>query len=172
MSNGFDRDRNRRQREITKNKNQKGRYHIRISLKDIFGIAEHHEKARLVLRYILTLTKISDNSVLNKDNPTNIGKIKISSIEWYVPHCTPSSPQQAILSKQKLSKTPREFQYVGRSVFMKEVNTQSLWTFELRTQERINVPIWNILGFRQKVGQHSQKFNNDTFCRHPVTSAQ
>ena len=71
--------------------------------------------------------------------------------------------QQAILSKQILSKVPTELQYVERSVFMKEVNTQNLWTFELGTQERINVPIWNIVGFQQKDRQDSQKLNNDKF---------
>ena len=38
---GFDRDRGRRQRELTNNKNQKGRYHVRIMLKDVFGFAEY-----------------------------------------------------------------------------------------------------------------------------------
>ena len=71
--------------------------------------------------------------------------------------------QQAISSKQILSKVPTELQYVERSVFMKEVNTQNLWTFELGTQERINVPIWNIVGFQQKDRQDSQKLNNDKF---------
>ena len=71
--------------------------------------------------------------------------------------------QQAMSSKQILSKVPTELQYVERSVFMKEVNTQNLWTFELGTQERINVPIWNIVGFQQRDRQDSQKLNNDKF---------
>ena len=55
---------------------------------------------------------------------------------------------------------------------MKEVNTQNLWTFELRTQEGINVPIWIIVGFHQRDRQDSQNLNNDTFYRPTVTSAQ
>ena len=43
LSIGFDRDRIRRQRELTNNKNQKGRYHVTNMLKDNFGFAE--EKA-------------------------------------------------------------------------------------------------------------------------------
>ena len=78
-----------------------------------------------------------------KDNTINNAKIKINAIEWYVPHYTPSISDHAILSKQGLSKTPTEIQYVKRSVFMKEVKTQNLWTFELGTQEGIKVPIWN-----------------------------
>ena len=62
-----------------------------------------------------------------------------------------------------LNKVPTEFQYVERSVSMKEVNTQNLWTFELGTQEGINVPIWNIVGFQQRDRQDSQKLNNDKF---------
>ena len=39
--------------------------------------------------------------------------------------------QQSILSKQIINKTPTEIKYPERSVFMKEVNTQNFWTFEL-----------------------------------------
>ena len=45
LSIGFNRDRNRRQRESTNNKNVKGKHHVRIMLKHILGFAEHHEKA-------------------------------------------------------------------------------------------------------------------------------
>ena len=59
------------------------------------------------------------------------------------------------------------------SVFMmKEVNTQNLWTFELGTQEFINIPIWSFIGFQQRERQDSQNFNNDIFYRPLVTSAQ
>ena len=86
----FDRDRGRRQRELTYNKSQKGKYHVRIYLKDVFGFSEYEEKATYGLGYKLTLTRNSDNAVLNKDNTINNGKIKINAIEWYVPHYTPS----------------------------------------------------------------------------------
>ena len=59
-----------------------------------------------------------------------------------------------------------------RSVFMKEINAQNLLTFELGTQEGINVPIWNIVGFQQSDRQHDQNLNNDTFYRPPVIGAQ
>ena len=49
-------------------------------LRNVFGFAEHQEKATFGLAYKLVLTRISDNSVLNKDNATNVGKIKIISI--------------------------------------------------------------------------------------------
>ena len=67
---------------------------------------------------------------MKKDNAINIAKIKTNAIEWYVPHYTSSIPQQAILSKQISSKAPTELQKVERSVFMKEVNTRTFWTFE------------------------------------------
>ena len=86
LSIGFDRDRNRRKRELTNNKNIAGKYHMRIYLKDIFGFAQHQEKATYGLGYKLTVTRNSDNAVLNKTNATAIGKIKINNIEWYVPH--------------------------------------------------------------------------------------
>ena len=50
LSIGFDRDGNRRRREKTNNKNQKGRSHVTIMLKDIFGFAEHQEKKDLRIK--------------------------------------------------------------------------------------------------------------------------
>ena len=172
LSIGFDRDRGRRQRELTNNKNQKGKFHVRIYLKDVFGFAEYQEKGTYGLGYKLTLTRNTDNSVLNKANGINNGRVKINALEWYVPHYTPSIQQQAILSKQILNKTPTQINYPERSVFMKEVNTQNVWTFELGTQEGVNIPTWIFVAFQQNDRQHEQNLNNDTFVRLPVISAQ
>ena len=155
---GFDRDRRRRQRELTNNKNQNVKYHVRIYLKYIFGFAENQEKGTFGLGYKLTLTRNNDNAVLNKDNATVIVKIKINAIEWYVPHCIPSVQQQTIIFNQIKIKTPTELRYVERSVFMKELNTQSLWNFELGTQEGMKIPIGVIVGFQQRDRQDPKKF--------------
>ena len=77
-------------------------------------------------------------------------RTKIDHIHCYVPHYTPSIPQQAILSKHILCKTPTELRYNGRSVFMEEVNIRNLWNFELGSQESMDVYIWIIMGFQQK----------------------
>ena len=169
---GFDRDRGRRQRALTNNKTQKGKFHVRIYLKDVFGFAEYQEKGTYGLGYKLTLTRNTDNAVLNKANGINNGKIKINAINWYVPHYTASMKQQSILSDQILNRTPTQINYPERSVFMKEVNTQNFWTFELGTQEGINIPTWIFVAFQQNDRQHDQNLNNDTFVRLPVISAQ
>ena len=172
LSIGFDRDRARRRNELTINKNIKGKCHIRIYLKDVFGFAEYQEKGTYGLGYKLTMTRNSDNAVLNKGNAMNLGKIKINALEWYVPHYTPSMQKQSILSDQILNKTPTQIQYPERSVFMKEVNTQNVWTFELGTQEGVSIPTWIFIAFQQNDRQHDQNLNNDTFVRLPVISAQ
>ena len=172
LSIGFDRDRNRRQRELTNNKTQRGKYHVRNYLKDVFGFAGYQEKATCGLSYKLTLTRNTNNAVLNKDNAINLGRIKINAVEWYVPHYTPSIQQQSIVSKQILNKTPTEIKYLERSEFMKEVNTRIFWTFELGTQEGINIPIWIFVGFQRNDRQHDQNLSNDTFVRLPVITAQ
>ena len=71
-----------------------------------------------------------------------------------------------------MSKTPTNIHYPGKSVFIEEVNTQNFWTFELSTQQSINVPIWVYVVLQQSDGQHDQNLNNDTFYRMPVKSAQ
>ena len=118
------------------------------------------------------MTRNTDNAVLNKTNATAIGKIKNNRLDWYVPHYTASLKEQGILMKQIQDKIPTELRYVKRSVFMKEVNKRNLWSFELGTQEGINVPIWIIIGFQQSDRQHDQNLNNDTFYRPPVTNSQ
>ena len=76
LSIGFDRNRGRRKNELTNNKTIKGKYHIRIYLKDIFSYAEHQEKGTYGLGYKLTLTRNTDNAVLNKDNAVANGRVK------------------------------------------------------------------------------------------------
>ena len=172
LSIGFDNSRNRRRDELALNKNIKGKYHLKIMLKDVFGFAECQEKATYGLGFKLTLTRNKDDAVIDKANGIADARIKIDHIHWYVPHYTPSIQQQSNLSKQILSKTPTELRYVERSVFMKEVNNQNVWNFEMGSHENMNVPIWIVIGFQQRDRQNSQNLNNDTFCRLPVVSAQ
>ena len=141
-------------------------------LKDVFGFAEHQEKATFGLGYKLTLTRNKDEAVIDKVAGIAEARIKIDHIHWYKAHYTPSMQQQAILSDQILNNKPTELRYVERSVFMKEVNNQSVWNFELGSQENMNVPIWIIIGIQQRDRQDSRNLNNDTFCRLPVVSAQ
>ena len=58
-------------------------------LKDNFGFAEHQEKGTNGFAYRLTFTRNSDNAVLNKGNAIHNVKIKINSIDWYIPNFTP-----------------------------------------------------------------------------------
>ena len=76
LSIGFDRSRDRRQRELTKKKFQKGKFLLTIYLKDVFGFAEHQKAGIFGFGYSLTLTKDTDNAVLNKDNAINNTKFK------------------------------------------------------------------------------------------------
>ena len=169
---GFDRDRERRKRELTNNKNGKGKYHVTITLDDIFGFCENQVKSTYSLGYKLTLTRNSDNAVSNKGKATKNAKSKINSIDWYVRNYTPSLAQEKLLMDQIVKKMPTEILDIKWSVFMKEVITQKLWNFDLGTQEGLNVPIWITVGFQQSDRQHDQNLNNDNFYRPPVVSAQ
>ena len=100
LSIGFDRNRGRRKNGLTNYKTIKGKYHIRIYLKDIFGFAEHQEKGTYGLGYKLTLTRNTDNTVLNKDNAVVVGRVKINSLDWYVPHYSPNLEEYNKLMNQ------------------------------------------------------------------------
>ena len=172
LSIGFDRNRGRRKNELSNNKSIKGKYHIRIYLNDIFGFSSHQEKGTYGLGYKLILTRNTDNAVLNKDNAVANCRVKINSLDWYVPHYSPNREEYNKLMTQIKKNTPTLLHYPERSVFMKEVNTQNLWTFELGTQEGNNVSVWIFVAFQQNDRQNDQNLNNDTFYRPLVTSAQ
>ena len=80
LSIGFDYSRKRRKDELAPNKNIKGKYRVKIMLKDIFGFAEHQEKATYGLGYKLTLTKNKDVAVIDKANAIADARIKIDHI--------------------------------------------------------------------------------------------
>ena len=113
--------------------------------------------------YKLVLLGNRDNYVLNKANATIVGKNRIKTIDWCVVHYKPNISDQTILSKLILGKIPTELQYIGKTVCVKEVNIQDLWTFALGTQEGQNVLIWSNVEFQQRDGEDSQKLNKDTF---------
>ena len=116
---------------------------------DVFGFAEHRT-SHTRFRKKIKITKNTDNSVLNLANSTTNAKIKFNVFEWYVPIYTHKIEKQKVIPKQNLNKIPTDFQYVERSVFLKVKNTRKLWTFEMGTQERTNVPIWIIVNFQQR----------------------
>ena len=116
---GIDRNRGRRKSELSNNKNIKSKYHIRNYLKDIFGFAENQEKGTYGLGYKLTLTRNTDNAVLNKAAATNNAKVKNNSLDWYVPHYSPNLEEYNKLMNQINKNSPTLLHYPERSVFMK-----------------------------------------------------
>ena len=77
--------------------------------------------------------------------------LNIDHIHWYRPQYTPSIQQQGLLSKQIISKTPKELRYIERSVFLKEENNKKLWNFEIGSKEGLNFPIWFVIGLNNKI---------------------
>ena len=163
LSIGFDRSRNRRRDELAQNKNVRGKYHLRIMLKEVFRFAECHEKATRGLGCKLTLTRNKGDAVLDKTLGIAVAGVRTDHLHLYIPHYTPSMQHQNFLANQVLSKSPTELKHIERSVFMKEVKSQNLWNFELGPQESMNVPIWTIIGSQRRDRQDSQNLNNDTF---------
>ena len=90
----FDRDRERRRRELTHSKNQECKYHIRNMLRDVFGFAEHQEKAPSGLGYKLTLTRFSDNSVSNKKRQPTLVKLKLLDLNGLYHNLHPRFPKE------------------------------------------------------------------------------
>ena len=96
---------------MTNNKNVKGKFNLRIMLGDVFGFAEHQEKATYGIGSKLTLTIKKDEVVVDKVAGIADARIKIDLIHWYVALHTPSFQQKSFLSNQILNKTPTDLRY-------------------------------------------------------------
>ena len=110
LSFGFDRNRNRRRVKLTNNKNVKGKYHLRIKLKDVFGFAKHQEKATYGLSFKLTLSKDKDQAVIDKAAGVADARFKIDQTHWYLTQYTPPIQQQRSLSNQFLKQNANRTQ--------------------------------------------------------------
>ena len=97
---GSDRDSKRRQQELTNYKCINGKYLLRIMLKDAFGFSDNQQKATYGLGYNLKLTREKNDTLLNKVQAIADARFKFDHIHCYVPHYTPSIPQQGVLSKK------------------------------------------------------------------------
>ena len=56
--------------------------------------------------------------------------INIHGIGRFVPHYTPNMVQEALIPQHIISKAPTELFYIGRSIFNKNVTTESIWPFK------------------------------------------
>ena len=71
-----------------------------------------------------------------------------------------------------VSKTPTELSYINGSSFMKDLNTEYIWTFEPAVGDGIDIPIYVIAGFMQRDHLNRQHQNIDVFYRRSVVKAQ
>ena len=77
LSIGFDRSRIRRKDELALNKNVKSKYHLKMMLKDVFGLAEHQDKATYGLGYKLTIKRNKAETVIDKAGVLLVKDIKL-----------------------------------------------------------------------------------------------
>ena len=84
---------------------------------------------------------------MNTAAATTNGKVVFSNNSWYVACYTSIVEQQVGVSKQVLIMAPTELPYTERSVYMKEVSNQSLWTSELESDDKVNVLIHFLVVF-------------------------
>ena len=165
---GFEESQATRRQELTTNKTEKGTFSVRIKPKDLFGFADP-EKITYGLGYSLTLKRNNNNDPIIRDNGVDAAKIVIQDISWYISHYTPSMENQQLVMDQILDKDPTERFYTERTVFRKDVNTNSSWTFELGNSGE-STPTYVVVGFQARNKIDSQTHDNATFDRLPISS--
>ena len=179
LSIGFHSSIDAREKELTKNKTIKGKYHVIIFSKDVFGFAEYQDNCTHGLGSKLTLQRNSDNHVLSHPAQANsaanlalAGTVIVDDISVYVPHYTPSISNQILMLGHIVSKAATELSYIKKSSLMKDVTTENNWFFELGVGDGIDLPIYVIVGFLPRDQFNQQHQNNDTFYRPSVVNAQ
>ena len=89
----------------------------------------------------------------------------------YVLHYTPNLSYQKLLLGHIVSRAAKELSDNKRSSYMKGVNTEKNWTFELGVGDGIDIPIYVIVGFMQRDQFNQQHQINDTFYRPSAVNA-
>ena len=159
---GFEIDNEKRERQLTNDKNERGTFFNRILLRDIFGFADQ-EKITYGLGYQLILKRNTNNDAIFR----TIGdeaKIVINQIEFCVPHFTPSIENQTLVKEQILNKEATELKFLERTVYKKNVDATNNWIFELGQSENLN-PVYIIVGFMNSNKFGSQIQDNSIFDR-------
>ena len=165
---GFEENLSVRRQELTNNKNEKGTFFVRIKLKDLFGFADQ-EKITYGLGYTLTLKRNTNNDAILRSVGVDAAKVVIKDIGWYIPHYVPSIENQQLVMDQILNKDPTELSYTERTIFRKDVNTNSNWTFELGSSGT-STPTFVIVGFQARNKIDSQNHDNAVFDRLPISN--
>ena len=120
--------------------------------------------------YTLTLKRNTNNDVIIRGAGVDAAKVVVKGISWYIPHYVPSLENQQLVLNQTLNKDPTELFYTERTIVRKNVNTNNNWTFELGTSGK-STPTFVIAGFQARNKSDSQRHDNATFDRLPVSSA-
>ena len=94
------------------------------------------------------------------------------SFSWFVPHYAADVEQQVQLPEHFISKTSKEFSYIWRLVFMKDIKIQSHSTFEIGVRSEIDIPNSILVASPQRDRYNSQELNMDSFCGQVVRSSQ
>ena len=140
----------------------------------MFGFADQ-EKIAYGLGYTLTLKRNTNNDAILRGAGVDAAKIGIKVISWYIPHYVPSLENQQLVMNQTLNKDPTELFYTERTVFRKDVNTNSNWTFELGNaggkSNNESCPIFVIVGFQARNKIDSQTDDKAVFDRLPIINA-
>ena len=142
---------------------------MRIKLKDLFGFADQ-EKITYGLGYTLTLKRNTNNDAILRGAGVDAAKVVVKDISWCIPHYVPSLENQQLVLNQILNKDPIELYFTERTVFRKDVNTNSNWTFELGNAGT-STPTFVIVGFQARNKIVSQVHDNAVFDRLPISNA-
>lgn len=137
-----------RQSWIIKSPQEKGRFQVRIPLKEVFGFCEDYAKVIYGLKQELTLKRKSDNDAIFKASAVDGGKVTLDNVSWYLPVVEPNDEEKFALMKQIEDKTEQSIEYRMRQADNIAVPQSTSFDWRLTIKSGAEKPRYVIVAFQ------------------------
>ena len=151
-----------RQAYLIQKPNAKGTFSFIVPLSHIFGFCEDYDKIVYGLKHTLTLVRKSDDDAIFRLAATDVGKVDVNKISWFMPHVTPSDMERAQLYKTIESKTSLPVAYRARQCDTITVPQSTNFSWRLSVKTAPEQPRWVVVGFQTDRGGN-QEHNPSVF---------
>lgn len=153
-----------RQSWIIQSPQEKGRFQVRIPLKEIFGFCEDYTKVVYGLKQQLTLKRKADTDAIFKAAAADDGKITLDKISWYLPIVEPNDEEKLALMKEIENKAELSIDYRMRQADNITVTQATNFDWRLTIKAGAEKPRYMIVAFQ--TGKENNQEQNPSIFDH------
>ena len=149
---------------IVQKPDPKGSFSFRIPLKHIFGFFEDYNKIIYGMKQTLILTRDNDNNAIFRDAGTDIGKVTLNRISWYMPKVIPADREKMEILKiiEKKEKLPVLYRMIQCVTAQITQTTHFDWRLSAKTSPEVQRFI--VVGFQ--TGKNNNQTTNPAIFDH------